>query len=315
MKLLFKEESCWFGLRHAFRQFQIVADIPKGISNNLVSLFRATPAILVSTALSVILTGCISIKEHPQIKGVAASNSSAHSAHSANLNIDVFGSKELIVALIGLIVGLFLSEASKTIRSALYKRSIKSALLSELKQLRTECDRIISGASRDIQLGVLGASEPLASPEVFSPIFSNFYKDVVLHLNVNQRISYQLIQSSLSSLNKSFVEEASLIHQIHEADSAKDHVKVGILINNRAELASAMYGNARTMQWHIDFHMHYSDNPQLTAGNETHRQYLIFLEKIELEIKDIREKARGLSVESFSKRYDAESFDAYFKQS
>lgn len=266
---------------------------------------------LILVSLLLLVAGCVSLTI-PQLKVEDLIPAKEVFSPSQPKNESILNSKEFLVALLGLIVGWILSELTRITGQWVGIRKRKSALISEIKQLRAECDRLVMAISRDIQLSVIYASEPSTTAEIVAPIYSNFYKDVVLSLSESQRISYQMIHSLLGGLNRSFQDEAQLVHQIHDAAASKNEKTARLLIKKRGELAHGAYATTRMVQWHIDFHLAHPSNPSLDVGGDLHKNYLLFLDRVEQEVLEIKEGAANMEPEQFSRKFDSESFDSFF---
>ena len=217
--------------------------------------------------------------------------------------------QKLAIAVISVSFGWGLAQLTATLRTYLHRRKIISLLHEELRDLDRETTRLLYYHSRNLQLygaqgigsaGVVGLSHP---------IFSNYYKDALLSLNQNQRISLQMIHSLVDSQNEILKQIESVNAKAHE-----DFRQKGATIATKecgetlGELAKHGYSNCAIIQWHIDFHLKRNPNPDLSPNTEAHERYLKYLASIKDKMAKVVESGKSVSKEQFENIYDASQF-------
>ncbi|WP_271272392.1 hypothetical protein [Aliamphritea hakodatensis] len=122
---------------------------------------------------------------------------------------------KLFIGLASVGAGWVLAQFTSVAKDWLYTRKVKIALLEELDELKEELDRTIIILSRQLQIhAIKGIDNGVATP-LSNHIFSNYYKDAVLSLNKQQRISYQLINTLVCNLNENLSKHKECTESIH----------------------------------------------------------------------------------------------------
>jgi hypothetical protein len=101
----------------------------------------------------------------------------------------------LLIPIVLIFVGWCLAQFTGISKEYLYRHKIKKGLIAELKEIKSELERIILIYSRQLQIHALKGIDNCSPIHLSNHIFKNYYKDVVLLLNMEQRISFQLIHS------------------------------------------------------------------------------------------------------------------------
>src|SRR3546814_206622 len=202
-------------------------------------------------------------------------------------------SLKIIIGLVAVIVGWALSQATTTVRSWFQRRKVAKLLLEELKDIDRETLRLLYFHARNLQLhGAQGVGD-YAAVGISNPIFTNYYKDVLLDLNQNQRISYQLVHKLVDSQNTMLNEL-----QVACADTRKEHRANGLSkeflrgAEQLGDLSKNGYSNCAIIKWHIDFHLKNQRNPDLSPESQDHEAYLKYLESVVREIQIGRASGR-----------------------
>jgi hypothetical protein len=220
---------------------------------------------------------------------------------------------KLLISIASIFVGWFLAQFTGILKEYLYRRKIKKCLIEELKEIKRELERTILIYSRQLQIHALKGIDNNSPIHLSHHIFKNYYKDVVLSLNMEQRISFQLIHSYIENINAGIDEHHEITRKLQEknmiegADSITE--KDGVLWGNKV---ISEFTNAATAIWHIKYHLSNSQSPSLDPYTEKHEQYLKYLQSVEKEISNIMEGAKNLSREDFKKTYDPEGFAKKF---
>jgi hypothetical protein len=136
-------------------------------------------------------------------------------------------------------------------------------------------------------------------------IFKNYYKDAVLSLNQQQRISFQLIHTLVESINSDILE-----HEKLSKDIKKTTEQNGKEWGNRV---ICQFNNIASALWHIKYHLTKPTSPSLLTYGIEHEQYLQYLESVDKKIAEIIEAAQKLDKNEFDKIYNPENFVKNFK--
>jgi hypothetical protein len=108
---------------------------------------------------------------------------------------------KLSIGLSGALAGFFLGQVGVTVRAYFQRLKTLKLLVEELKDIDQEATRLLYFYGRNLQLyGAQGFGES-AAIGISDPIFSSYYKDVLLHLNQSQRISFQMIHGLVGAQN------------------------------------------------------------------------------------------------------------------
>ena len=218
---------------------------------------------------------------------------------------------KIIIGLVAVIVGWLLSQATITVRGWFQRRKIARLLLEELRDIDRETVRLLYLHARNLQLhGAQGVGDH-AAVGISNPIFSNYYKDVLLHLNQNQRISYQLVHKLVDAQNEILSDLQTVSVETHKEHRANGMSKEFLRGAERlGELSKHGYSNCAIIKWHIDFHLKNKANPDLSPETKDHEAYLIYLESVVQEMNRTIETGRTVSREDFEKIYNPQHFGA-----
>ena len=217
--------------------------------------------------------------------------------------------EKLLIGLASVGVGWVLAQFTSVAKDWLYARRIRKALLEELSELKSELDRTLMILSRQLQIHGIEGIDNEAPVPISNHIFSNYYKDAVLTLNKEQRISYQLINTLIGTLNDGLSNhkehtkslQSKAMHEGKESLAKSDFQYWG-------EGVIGLFEQANSTQWHIRYHLSRPKNPELLPYTKEHETYLKFLEKVREKSKEIIENAKGLDRESFENVYNPEHF-------
>jgi hypothetical protein len=140
-------------------------------------------------------------------------------------------------------------------------------------------------------------------------IFKNFYKDAVLSLNAQQRISFQLIHSHIEQINVGIEDARETAKRIQEKITQHG---IKSISPDEGQLWSqtviAGFINAATALWHVDHHLNQPRGPDLSVFAETHQDYLRYRQRVEDRIQEIMEAAQKLDRQSFERQYNPQDF-------
>ena len=208
--------------------------------------------------------------------------------------------EKLLIGLSGAFAGWILAQITELISKWYFKRNLLKCLLEELSDLQSELDRTLLFYSRQLQIYALKGIEYSVPALLSNYIFENHYKDAVLSLNRQQRISYQLIHTLIKSINSDILEHEKLSKDIKE-----------ITEQNGKEFGSKVicqFKNIAVALWHIKYHLNKPKLPSLLTYGIEHEQYLQYLESVDKKIAELIEAAQKLDKNEFERIYNPESF-------
>lgn len=212
---------------------------------------------------------------------------------------------KIVIGLASAFAGWVLAQITSALKSWAQRRKVKKLLLEELTDLKRESERVMSFYSRELQLtGASGIGNSAPSP-ISNPIFKNYYKDALLGLNQDQRISYQMIHSQVDGLNNEIAELRKLIseiqHEHYQTGLTERIAKFGV---EWAGSIKAGYHNCAALQWHIRYHLDNSKAPSLSPDTPAHENYLKYLEKADATAERLIEAGKTIPREKFKKAYN-----------
>jgi hypothetical protein len=211
--------------------------------------------------------------------------------------------------LVSIISGWILAQFTGVFKDFLCKKKIQKCLIEELEELQTELNRTLIIYSRQLQLYSLQCIDNGCATPLSNHIFKNYYKDVVLVLNKNQRISFQLIHTLIENINIRIKELDKVT-----CDLQKKHILEGEgSISNTeckswGEAIKVEFHNVSMATWHIKFHLDNPESPDLSPYTKEHEQYLHYLESVDKKVQKIMEEAKSLNKKDFEKIYNPENF-------
>jgi hypothetical protein len=216
---------------------------------------------------------------------------------------------KMVIALTSVLLGWTLAQVTATLKTWLHGRKIIKLLLEELRDLDRESTRLLHYHARNLQLYGAKGIDQSGTVGISNPIFSNYYKDALLYLNQNQRISFQMIHGLINSQNEFLKEYDDINRSVH-----KDHRENGLTESivkggdHLGELAKHGYSNCAMIKWHIDFHLNREKDPDLSIGNEDHKAYLKYLESVVKEMNKTIESGKTIPREKFEMIFDESHF-------
>ncbi len=206
-------------------------------------------------------------------------------------------------------IGWLLAQVTSLVKDWAKARKIKALLLEELGDIDREMERVMTSCARDLQIyGAKGVGNS-ACIGVSNYIFSNYYKDALLYLNQNQRISYQLIHSLIRSLNDgldSIRSRTTEIQKHHQKNGTTEEIV--IFGKEWGEMIKAEYINSAAIRWHIRYHIDNKCDPDLSPMTDGHKNYLKFLAEVESEANKLIKSGESIDRKKFEEIYSPSSF-------
>jgi hypothetical protein len=216
---------------------------------------------------------------------------------------------KLAIGLASAVAGWLLAQFTSVAKTWLQHRKIKRLLIEELRDIEKEIGRVQMFYSRQLQIvGAQGIGNEV-STGISNPIFKNYYKDALLSLNQNQRISFQMIHNLVDRVNSGIDDLKMLTAQIQN-----DHLENGLtekiikLGKVWAEKNKAEYANCASLQWQVKYHLTNKSSPDLSSYTNAHEDFCRYLEQADLEAKKFIESGKSIDRSKFEKTYDPELF-------
>ena len=206
-------------------------------------------------------------------------------------------SVKIIVGLVSVIVGLILGQIISGIKGVILRYKIKKALLTELMDIRIELGRVEQSFLRSLQLVALKCTEGSVPQKLSNFIFTENYKNIALHLNQEQRVSYQMIHSYVATVNADIEKLEKLISDVErEVILEEQPAKASYLKSYRMKIQQA-YTNACVTHWHIDHHL--KNNPVLREEGKQYEDYEKLQDNVKECIKNTIKKAEKMKLSDF----------------
>lgn len=217
--------------------------------------------------------------------------------------------EKVVISLISVAVGWLLAQGTAFFKEWWAARKLSAGLLIELEDIQDQLQRVVLIHSRQLQIFALKGMEPTAALPVQNMFFKQYFKDTFSHLNRSQRISYQLIHTSLENLNKKNEDLATFVEESYKDLKTKpDEQKAASIIEMWGDRVIALYKTAQDVRWHIAYHLRNPKSPNFDLMGPLHENYVKFEQELDEEVKVIVEKAKMLKREDFEKIYDEKTF-------
>lgn len=214
------------------------------------------------------------------------------------------------IAVFSAAFGWAIAQLTATVRTFLHRRKVIKLLHEELGDLDRETTRLLYYHSRNLQLyGAQGVGEA-GMVGLSNPIYTNYYKDALLSLKQNQRISLQMIHGLVLSQNE-ILKDIDVINSGIRKDYRENGLSESIVKGGETlgELTKHGYSNCAIIKWHIEFHLARKSNPDLSPGTEDHRRYLQYLESVVAKMEEVIESGKTVPMDKFEKIYSDDYFE------
>lgn len=195
-----------------------------------------------------------------------------------------------------------LAQVTGTFQAYFRNRRIRRCLVEELKDLLRELQLTKLSYARALQIYRLKGIEARVPSRLNNHIFRNYYKDAVLGLNANQRISFQMIHTLIEGINDGTDAVGKLAGELHTKNTPAN--SSGLTENDGQVWGSkirAEYTNVAAAEWYVRYHLEHVRSPDLSPYTDHHKRYLAYLESVAREIDRILESAKSLRREDFEK--------------
>jgi len=217
------------------------------------------------------------------------------------------GYEKIVIGLASVLAGWLLAQFTGILKDFLCLKKINKCLLEELKELESELERTLLIYSRMLQIySQKGIDNGVPSP-LSNHIFTNYYKDAVLGLNKEQRISYQLIHTLVGGVNAGMLELREVTSNFQEKNITKGSISIED-VDLWGNKVISEFNNVAAAIWHIRYHLQNPNNPNLSTYTKSHEDYLKYLENVENRVSEIIKKAKTIPREKFENTYNPETF-------
>lgn len=203
------------------------------------------------------------------------------------------------LTLISVILGWFLGSGTKYISEILFNLRLKESLLEELSDIKDELERTCIIYKRKLQLHSIQGFEPTIPLEINNYFFTHHYKDIFTNLNKEQRLSYQLIHTHITSLNKGFDELTKVTSSSFKLIKDKIEKNENTTNHKYGDYISAQYKNTKNTLWHVNYHIQNSKKPAISLFKTAHSKFISFQEELDMEIKNILSNEQNLTKADF----------------
>src|SRR5208283_1698138 len=243
-----------------------------------------------------------------EIKNRTTADCSPLSCSGSAYRKDFTMSDKVILSLVSVVVGWLLGQGTAIFREYWTSRQLKRGLLEELEDINSQLQRTAMICARHLQVFALRGCDPAVPIPIHGLFFRQYYKDAMHKLNRQQRLSFQLIHSSLESLNKQFDDLASAGRACAGLQGPQYQALLNGAINAWGDVVKAIFFNVRDLQWYVLHHISNKRAPDLSLLGSDHATFLLFKEEAQKEVATILEDARRLKREDFEKVYNETAF-------
>jgi hypothetical protein len=228
-------------------------------------------------------------------------------------NLSNISHEDLLKLLIGVtsaLAGWMLAQFTNVVTVWLQRRKVKKLLLAELGDLEKEVNRVQSFYARELQTyGARGIGNS-GNAGLSNHIFKNYYKDALLSLTQEQRISYQLIHSMVDQVNIGIQELREMTIEFQ-----KENIADGITptkLNKAVDLwggkVKAEYQHCASLLWQIQFHLKCKHYPTLSPNTRHPGEYARHMQKAQEEADKIVEGGKTIDRKKLEQPYSPESY-------
>src|SRR3546814_5345045 len=157
------------------------------------------------------------------------------------------------------------------------------------------------------QLQIVGAQGigNTTSTCISNPIFKNYYKDALLSLTQDQRLSFQMIHSLVDQVNSGIEELKTLTTEIQnehaENGMSERIIKAGGIW---AEKVKAEYSHCASLQWQVKYHLENQGGPDLSPFTKAHENFCRYLEQADVEADKLLEGGKAIDRSKFDRKYN-----------
>lgn len=216
---------------------------------------------------------------------------------------------KILIGVTSAFAGWVLAQCTSAAKVWLQRRRIKKLLLEELRDIDIEIQRLLLFYSRQLQIyGAKGIGNT-STTGISNFIFKNYYKDALLSLNQQQRISYQMIHLLVDQVNSGISELREMTVEIQKENFANGlSAKIVKAGEGWGEKVKAEYQHCASLQWQVRFHLKNKEHPDLLPYTKHHENFARYLQSVETEADKVIESGKSIDREKFNQIYNPESF-------
>jgi hypothetical protein len=223
--------------------------------------------------------------------------------------------EKVVLSLVSVFLGWALGQGATWFREWRNIERIKEGLGDELLDLKKQLQPVLALYERQLGVFAHGGVDRGYHLPISNVFFKQYYKDVMLDLTGDQRRSYQLIHASIDELNRMGDDLVKLVNEIFpELMSTKDKGSLRQLLRVWGSRSEALFTNAKSALWYIEYHLLNARSPVLELENPAHRGYAEFIEGVHAEIRRIVDEARPMTKPELAKRYPQAVFVDVWEQ-
>jgi len=212
--------------------------------------------------------------------------------------IDEAGISKVALALIAVVLGWTLSQATEFAKTRFRSRRIKKALLMELSDIKIHLQRICAATERNLQIFAIDGIEPSVSTKISHRMFELKYPDVFVQLSHAQRNSYETTHAAVEAVNANLDRLLDFLNTTCGGIGGRERKNTDLA--QWGELIKVQYLTTCSALWHVTFHLNNPRTPELTwFDTEVHQHYVDDIEASRERIIKIVADAKSLKKEDF----------------
>ena len=207
-------------------------------------------------------------------------------------------SQKIGIAVFSALFGWLIAQITAIYRVWRERRKIVNLLHEELSDIQREVERVAYYHASNLSFfDKKGRVNKYGAIEISNPIYTGYYKDALLALNQDQRISFQAIHKLIEDQNN-IVNRLHEQHELLQYNCKEEQSNPSILkvINN---LSNEGLSSCLIISWHIEFHLKNRENPKLNIVDNK-KNYLQF----EKEISKKKEIIVSLGINTLEQRFE-----------
>lgn len=216
---------------------------------------------------------------------------------------------KIVIGLTAAFAGWMLAQLTSGLKAWLQRRKILKLLLEELSDLDTEINRLYFFYARQLEIhGAMGVSSESAAG-LSNPIYRGYYKDALLSLNQQQRISYQMIHSLVDLVNVGISDLRQKTSEIYAKNGSGGMTKeLAKSCDAWGKAVGAQFQSCASLQWQIRFHLQHKDGPDLRPYTDHHEQFLTYLQDMQKKAEEFIANGKTIERDKFDQMYDPSTF-------
>lgn len=217
---------------------------------------------------------------------------------------------KLIIGLASAFAGWILAQFTSAAKTWVQRRKVAKLLIEELRDIEKQVVRLQMFYSRQLQIVGANGIGNTTSTGISNPIFKNYYKDALLSLNQDQRLSFQMIHSLVDQVNAGIEELKTLTTDIQnehaENGMSERIIKAGGIWGEKVK---AEYSHCASLLWQVKYHLENQGGPDLSPFTKAHEDFCRYLEQADVEADKLIEGGKTIDPSKFDRKYNPEAFN------